>query len=42
MRKIGGINRVAGKLDGRSWAGHAECYAETFPDTQELNETATR
>jgi hypothetical protein len=42
MRKIGGQNRPAGRLDGHSPEGHKEDYTETFPSTQELNETAAR
>src|SRR5882724_13077243 len=36
MRKIGGLNRPSGRLEGHSPAGHGECYAERFPSTQAL------
>jgi hypothetical protein len=36
MRKICGINRPEGRLDGRLSAGHEEGYVEKFPSNQAL------
>jgi hypothetical protein len=37
MRKICGINRPEGRLDGRLSAGHEEDYMEKFPSNQALD-----
>jgi hypothetical protein len=42
MRTIGGIYGSHGRLDGQPALVHEEYYVETFPYTQELNETAAR